>query len=125
MTEITDAMAAEVLWASSEQGKAAVRAGWERAESIGVRADLAEVGAVVYAAYLAAGWDGETEPGEDEPELAHLHSRVVLAVQPYTPWVVIGKPVPYTIVLMRCSACGEPETRTLLGTWTVEDLQVR
>ena len=63
MTEINDAEVAEVLWASSEQGMAAVRAGWERAKQLGLDRpsghdlDMADVGAVVYAAYLAAGWD--------------------------------------------------------------------
>lgn len=66
MTQISDAEAAEVLWASSEEGKAAVRAGWERAKQIGIAGhpvvtggrpiDMADIGAIVYAAYLAAGW---------------------------------------------------------------------
>jgi len=57
MTEINDAQVAEILWASSEQGMAAVRAGWEKAQHLGLDLDMADVGAVVYAAYLAAGWD--------------------------------------------------------------------
>ena len=64
MTEITDAEVAEIQWASSEQGTAAVRAAWGKARSLGLDKpsghdlDMADVGAIVYAAYLAAGWDG-------------------------------------------------------------------
>lgn len=73
MTEITDAEVAEIQWASSEQGKAAVRAAWDKAQQLGLdvrppstpAAAMAYISAVVYAAYLAAGWDGE--PGGDEP----------------------------------------------------------
>lgn len=61
---------AEVLWASSEQGQAAVKAAWERWERIRrdapdaalpgiIFVDQADVRAIVYAAYLAAGWDAE------------------------------------------------------------------
>ena len=66
MTQISDEEAAEVLWASSEQGRAAIRAAWDRAQdldldlrqwtSVRLR-DEADVGSIVYAAYLAAGWD--------------------------------------------------------------------
>lgn len=74
MTEITDAEAAEVLWASSEQGKAAVKAAREKARRLDhctqrtpasppwsgtstdqVSLDIADIGAIVYAAHLAAG----------------------------------------------------------------------
>jgi hypothetical protein len=129
MTDVTDAEAAEVLWASSEQGKAAVQAGWKRAEAIGARVYLVEVGAIVYAAYLAAGQDaepmedGEAAPAEDEPKPAHLHSWAVLSVQPHTPWMPFGKPIPHTIALVRCSACGEPDARRLPGEWTAKDLE--
>lgn len=70
MTGITDDEAAEVLWASSEQGKAAVRAAWARWEQIrqgapeltsGIQVlavDRADIGAVVYAAYQAGRWAG-------------------------------------------------------------------
>jgi hypothetical protein len=63
MTEITDAEVAEIQWASSEQGMAAVKAACDLARSLGVlgtRAYLTEsdVSAIVYAAYLAAGWSG-------------------------------------------------------------------
>jgi hypothetical protein len=72
MTEITDAVVAEVLWASSEQGKAAVKAAWEKAGRLDhctqrtpasppwsgtstdqVSLDIADVGAIVYAAISA------------------------------------------------------------------------
>ena len=66
MTEITDSEAVKVLWASSEQGKAAVKAAHEKARRLGVDIDPLETGAIVYAAYLAAGWDAE-------PALAHEH----------------------------------------------------
>jgi hypothetical protein len=66
----------------------------------------------------------EAPPAEDDQEQAHLHSWVVLGAQPYTPYVMLGKPTPHTIVLIRCSACGEPDTRTLPGTWIVPDLQI-
>jgi hypothetical protein len=70
MTDITDAEAAEVLWASSEQGKAAVKAAWDRWKQIRRNApdaalpgvifvDQADIGAIVYAAYLAAGFGRE------------------------------------------------------------------
>ena len=126
MTEITDAMAAEVLWASSEQGKAAVKAACDRARSFGVLmtgAHLSEsnVSGLVYAAFLAAGWDAE--PMEDEPAPAHDHQWVILGAQPHTPSVMFGKPVPHTIVLIRCTECGEPDTRMLAGEWTLHELR--
>lgn len=72
MTEITDAEVLEIQWASSEQGKAAVRAAWDKAQRLRLNegrypTTMADVSAIVYAAYLAAGWDGEPD-GEDEPE---------------------------------------------------------
>ena len=128
MTEITDAEAAEVLWASSEQGKAAVRAGWEKARKLGLDKpsghdpDMADIGAIVYAAYLAAGqYAGPME--DDEPAPAHEHHWAILGAQPHTPTAMFGKPVPHTIVLMRCTECGEPDSRMLPGEWTLETLQ--
>ena len=72
MTDISDAEAAEVLWASSEQGMAAVKAAWDKARVLDhctqrapasppwsgtstdqVSLDMADVGAIVYAAFLA------------------------------------------------------------------------
>ena len=77
MTDITDAEAAEVLWASSEQGKAAVMAAWEKAKALQVAdpgtgrfkegADMADIGAIVYAAYQAAGWDSADKNTGPEP----------------------------------------------------------
>lgn len=81
---------------------------------------MAEIAQVVYAAYLAAGWDAE--PMEDEPP-AHDHHWAILAAQPHTPFVVLGKPVPHTIVLIRCAECGEPDSRMLPGEWALETLQ--
>lgn len=82
MTDITDAEAAEVPRASSEQGDSG---------------------------------------SGDAPE--HLHSWAVLGVQRSTvPPVIFGMPGKYTIALIRCSQCGEPDTRTLPGEWTMEDL---
>lgn len=130
MTEITDAEAAEERWASSEQGKAAVMAACHKADELGlsraagraaVVVEPADISAIVYAACLAAGWDAETMGGEPGP--AHLHHWLILGVQPHIPFVVIGKPVPHTIVLMRCSECGEPDTWMLAGEWTPEVLQ--
>ena len=60
MTHITDDEAAEILWASSDEGKAAVRAAWAKARALGLDKpsghdlDMADVGAIVYAAFLAA-----------------------------------------------------------------------
>ena len=70
MTEITDAEVAEIQWASSDEGKAAVRAGWEKAKRLGLDKlsadgpaghdlDMADVGAIVYAAYLAVREGGQ------------------------------------------------------------------
>jgi hypothetical protein len=125
MTEITDAEAAEVLWASSEQGKAAVKAAWEWADlhHLDKWMDLADVSAIVYAAYLAAGWDDE--PAEDdEPAPAHDHHWVILGAQPHTPPAIFySKPVPHTIVLIRCTECGEPDSRMVAGEWTLHELR--
>lgn len=134
MTDITDAETAEVLWASSEQGKAAVMAACRKADELGltrtagrpvVVIEPADIGAIVYAAYLAIGWDGEPaesmEDGKAVP--AHLHIWTILGAQPHIPFVVIGKPAPHTIMLIRCSECGEPDARMLTGEWTLEDLQ--
>ena len=125
MTEITDAMAAEVLWASSEQGKAAVRAAWDRAGRVDPewtkgRLDQAGISAVVYAAFLAAGWDAE--PVEAEPAPAHDHQWVILGVQPHIR-NLDGTAVSYTVALIRCTECGEPDTRMLAGEWSLHELQ--
>ena len=67
MTEINDAEVAEILWASSEQSKAACRAAFEKARQIGASVDHAEVGAIVYAAYLAAGWAAAPDAPTSQP----------------------------------------------------------
>ena len=59
MTEISDAEVAEIQWASSDQGRVAVRAAHARAVAIGAKVDMAEAGAIVYAACLAAGWNAD------------------------------------------------------------------
>lgn len=51
MTEIADAEAAEVLWASSEQGKAAVREAYRKAGQLGLDLTMADVSAIVCAAH--------------------------------------------------------------------------
>jgi hypothetical protein len=59
MTEITDAEVAEIQWASDEPGKAAVRAAWDKAKQLGYAGtpdsdlDMADVGAIVWAAHVA------------------------------------------------------------------------
>ena len=68
----------------------------------------------------ASGEPAEDGGSEDTPE--HLHSWTVLGVQPHSPCAVFGPPQPYTIILVRCSECGEPDTRTRPGEWTLEDL---
>jgi hypothetical protein len=127
MTETTDTKAAEVLWASSEQGKAAHQAAWLKLRELGLvpSVDATQLGQIVYAAFLAAGWDAE--PMEDEPAPAHDHQWAILGAQPHTPitpFVLIGgKPVPHTIVLIRCTECGEPDSRMLPGEWTLHELR--
>lgn len=64
MTEINDDEVTEILWASSEAGMAAVKAAWVRAKQLGIAGhpvvtggrpiDMADIGAIVYAAFLAA-----------------------------------------------------------------------
>ena len=55
---------------------------------------------------------------------AHLHTWTILRAQPAPPPVMmLGKPRPYTTVLILCSGCGEPDTRTLPGEWALADLQ--
>lgn len=80
MTDITDAEAAEVLWASTEQGRAARLAACRKADELGLSrtagrpamvVEPADISAIVYAAYLAAGWDAE--PMEEDEPPAHDH----------------------------------------------------
>jgi hypothetical protein len=59
----------------------------------------------------AAGWDAG--PMEDGDTPVHDHHWAILAVQPYTAPVLFGKPIPHTITLIRCTACGEADSRIL------------
>ncbi len=46
MTEITDAEAAEILWASSSEGEAALRAAWDKTKALGLgtrAVDMADI----------------------------------------------------------------------------------
>jgi hypothetical protein len=121
MTEITDAEVAQIQWASSEQGKAAVRAAWEKAQQLGLdvrppstpAAAMAYISAVVYAAYLAAGWDGE--PGGQRE---HAHDWKVLKSEevsnPSSGPSAFGW---QTVALLRCAGCGDVASRILAGRW--------
>lgn len=124
MTEITDAEVREIQWASSEQGKAAVRAAHRKAVQIGAKVDMAEAGAIVYAAHLAAEAADISDEDVPEPEPAGCsHTWTILSVYEVPPlMVLIGKPMPRTAVLLRCEHCGEPASRVLEGAWTLEDL---
>ena len=53
MTEISDDEVSEIQWASSEEGKAAHKAAWARAQELGIAADRAFIGAIVWAAHRA------------------------------------------------------------------------
>lgn len=140
MTEITDAEATEVLWASSEQSKAAVTTAWETARRLDhctqrtpasppwsgtstdqVSLDIADVAATVYAAYLAAGWDA----GPDEPR-EHVHDWKVRNSANGISFNPHGGPsvsAAQTVALLRCAGCGDVASRILAGRWTLEDLQ--
>lgn len=131
MTEISDAELDEITWANSDQGQAAVRAAWEKTKEValrrwqdqkpvgaGIDIDIADVSAIVYAAYLAAGWGAE--PTEDAVHGCQ-HSWTILDAQEVPPIMAfITKPIPRTAVLTRCTTCGEPTARVLDGTWTRE-----
>jgi len=131
VVHITDAEAAEVAWASSDEGKAAVRAAWERAGDLGIAgphegmADvhMSDIGAIAYAAHLAAEAAGEDPEEEEAPPDACPHQWAVLKAQDCTPWVAFGKPTPHTAVLARCLECAQPEAFLLIGAWTAEDLE--
>jgi hypothetical protein len=132
VTDITDAEAAEVLWTSSEQGKAAVEAAWEKASQMGLRRSvtgsaastvtMADITAIVYAAYQAAGWDSEPDTAEEDDPVppACEHDWAILKAQDSTPKFPFS--APHTAVLGRCKDCGQPETWLLVGTWTRDDL---
>jgi hypothetical protein len=126
MTEITDTEAAEVLWASSEQGKAAHQAAWLKLRELGLvpSVDATQLGQIVYAAFLADLRVAAECVEDDEPVPAHDHHWSILGVQPHTPVAMfLAKPVPHTIALMRCTECGEPDTRMLPGEWTLHELR--
>ena len=114
---------AEVAWARSELGKAAHNAAWLKLRELDLvqYVDATQLGQIIYAALVAA-WPA-TEPMEDVPAPAHDHQWAILGAQPHTPAVMLGKPVPHTIVLIRCTECGEPDTRMLPGEWTLAQLQ--
>ena len=124
MTEISDDEVAEIQWASSEQGKAAVRAAWEKAKRLGLDKpsgrdlDMAGTGAIIYAAYLAAGWDAGV-PAEDVHRWKVHGNQENISFNPTG-----GASFGYrsTIVLMRCAACGDVKTVNLAGLWTLEEL---
>ena len=125
MTEITDAEAAEVLWASSEQGKAAHQAAWLKLRELGLvpSVDATQLGQIVYAAFLAAGWDGGTAPAE---AVGHVHDWKVHGKQGDISVNPTGGPsfdLQTTVALMRCTECGEPDTRMLPGEWTLHELR--
>jgi hypothetical protein len=110
---------AEVLWASSEEGMAAVKAAWDRIRGRGYL-ELADVGAACWAAHLAALTARPPEPS------VHDHVFTVAGVQagpPFTP--LAGPERPVTIVLLRCAVCALPSTATLDGVWTLAQLLAR
>ena len=124
MTEITDAEAAEVLWASSEQGKAAHQAAWLKLRELGLvpSVDATQLGQIVYAAFLAAGWDGGTAPAE---AVGHVHDWKVHGKQGDISVNPTGGPsfgLQTTVALMRCAACGDLKTEILRGQWDVRYL---
>ena len=128
MTETTDAEAAEILWASSEQGNAAVEAALKKAQRLGwavaTTGIAADIAAVIYAAYLAAGWDAEPDGPDEESEPESScgeHQWALLKAQDATPKFPFSSP--HTAVLARCLECAQPEAWLLIGAWTLEDLQ--
>jgi hypothetical protein len=137
---VTDAeAAAEARWANTTQGKAAFTAAWGKLREAGLHqyVDATQLSVIIYAAHLAvdplqradariaALAGGQDEPEEDPPPPAHLHYWAVLRAQPHTQSVIpFGPPVPGTIVLIRCTGCGEPDSLILPGEWTTEDLSL-
>jgi hypothetical protein len=71
MPEITDAEGSKVLWASSEQGKAAVRAAFDKAYELGLKPAVTDIGAIVWAAHHA-----EQAAGTDAPWTAERILRI-------------------------------------------------
>jgi hypothetical protein len=62
MTHISDAEAAEILWASSDEGRAAHRAAWGELRAMGLHehVDMTQLGRIIYAARQAAAADPAT-----------------------------------------------------------------
>lgn len=123
MTEISDTEAAEVLWSSDDEGRAANQAAWEAAKRLDLlkNLDRADIGALVWAAHQAAEEVRTGQGGEEAVGLTCQHSWTILDAQEVPPPpTFIGKPMPRTAVLTRCANCGEPATRVLEGTWTRE-----
>ena len=67
--------------------------------------------------------DGPGDSRPDDEAAGHVHRWEVLAVQRHLPLAIIGKPVPHTIVLIRCAACGLPDSLSLIGEWTMQALR--
>lgn len=122
MTEISDTELDEITWANSDEGNAAFGAAWNKARALSLYsrpATAADVGALVWAAHQATAGSEENAETEDFP--AHLHSWSVLGAQEVPPIMAfMTKPIPRTAVLTRCTTCGEPATRVLEGTWTLD-----
>ena len=106
------------------RGQGRGRAAWDKTKALGLgtrAVDMADVGAIVYAAYLAAGWDAE--PGEPRE---HVHAWEVRNSADGISFNPTGGPsvgVTQTIVLLRCDGCGDVASRILTGRWTLEDLR--
>lgn len=64
-----DQTANPAAWASSEAGKAAIRAGWDAAQALGMgeRIERADIAPIVYAALTACGGGWHLEYGVAEP----------------------------------------------------------
>lgn len=131
MTEISDTQLDEITWANSDEGKAAFSAAWAKAKGIGIAGigtgrvmgiDMADVGAIVWAAHQATAVSEEED--DTEPAPVHLHSWTILDAQEVPPVMAfMTKPVLRTAVLARCTNCGEPVSWLLNGTWTLEALR--
>jgi hypothetical protein len=74
MTDISDTELDEIMWANSDEGKAAFDAAWAKAKGLGIVGvgtdrvmgiDMADVGAIVWAAHQATAGTGEGGAGLD------------------------------------------------------------
>lgn len=125
MTEISDEEAREALWASSEAGRAAVGAAWDKAtachftrEHLDGGLEKPELAAIVYAAHRAYEAVADLEAREDrEPE--HRHAGPISAVSHGTG----TDGTPWTFSLRRCRECGGSFTQRLEGSWTRAELE--